>query len=213
MGEKPNSPAARSKYGEEIKYTYFKAKLDTSGKPMFRNGNYVVEENSQLDAWDENVGAGVYVVCAEVEETDFYTGLSYELVLRVSEAESNYWVKAPAMRSRRKGEKGFKPEGKPAYGRVDYSYYRAVYDEADGVYVRGDKIAEPEETGKYLLVATVENAGVHGELTEEVFFEIYDDTPQNDGGGVLLYLSIALGAAVLALAAALITIIIKFKKS
>ncbi|MDE5655408.1 MAG: hypothetical protein K2I46_07405 [Clostridia bacterium] len=199
-GSPTNMPSGSAIYGEEIKYTYYKAVLDANGEPIFKNGKYQVVENSAFNGWskDEIADAGVYIVQAEVEGNDYYAPLSAQFVLRVSNSKYNYWKTQPIIQSWVYGSDKCLPEGESAYGSVTWTYYKATWSDVlnkwipTGEALSTDGQNPPEEVGQYILVASVDASEGYNALIANVFFEIYERATSEVSSDVLVYIDIAL---------------------
>lgn len=202
-GSPVNKPTGSAIYGEEIKYTYYKAVLDANGEPVFQNGKYQVVENSVFSGWskDEIADAGVYIVQADVEGSEYYAPLSTQFVLRVSNSKYNYWKTQPIIQSWVSGSDKCLPEGEAAYGSITWTYYKAAWSEALNKWVpTGEALSTdgqnpPEEAGQYILVASVSAAEGYNALIANVYFEIYERATAAISSDLLVYIDIALATA------------------
>ena len=91
----------------------------------------------------------------------------------------NKWIDVPQIDNWFYGSTANLPSATSAYGTVNYTYYKAVYDKELGKYrIEGEAISTgenpPDKVGKYILVASAEAVEGYGPLYAEVFFEIYD---------------------------------------
>jgi hypothetical protein len=201
-GSPANKPIGSAVFGEEIKYTYYRAVLDAFGEPVFENGRYLVEENSAFGGWgkDEIADAGVYIVQADVAGNEYYAPLSTQFVLRVSNSKYNFWKTQPIIQSWVFGSDKCLPEGEAAYGSVTWTYYKAAWSDALNKWVpTGEALSTdgqnpPEEVGKYILVASVAAAEGYNALIANVFFEVYERATSAVSSDVLVYIDIALAA-------------------
>lgn len=199
-GSPANLPNGSAIFGEEIRYTYYKAVVDDKGEPIFENGKYLVEENSAFGGWskDEIADAGVYIVQADVDGNEYYAPLSTQFVLRVSNSKYNFWKTQPIIQSWVFGSDKCLPEGEAAYGDVTWTYYKAAWNETLNKWVpTGEPLSTdgqnpPEEVGKYILVASVKAAEGYNGLIANVFFEIYERQTSAVSSDVLVYIDIAL---------------------
>lgn len=221
-GSPSNLPSGSAIFGEEIKYTYYKAVLDASGEPIFKNGKYVVEEDSAFSGWgkDEIADAGVYIVQADVDGNEYFAPLTTQFVLRVSNSKYNYWKTQPIIQSWIFGSEKSLPEGEAAYGKVIWTYYKAAWSEAlnkwipTGEALSTDGQNPPEGVGKYILVASVEAAEGYNALIANVFFEIYERATSAKSSDVLVYIDIALATlASLFTIVVIIAVIRRFRKN
>lgn len=199
-GSPANKPNGSAFFGEEIKYTYYKAVLDAFGEPIFENGKYLVEEDSAFEGWgkDEIADAGIYIVQADVDGNDYYAPLTTQFVLRVSNSKYNYWKAQPIIQSWIFGSDKCLPEGEAAYGEIIWTYYAAAWSETlnkwipTGEALSTDGQNPPEEVGKYILVASVAASEGYNALIANVFFEIYERATSSVSSDMLVYIDIAL---------------------
>ena len=168
----------------------------------------------------KNLKPGIYHLLAIYPEMEDYKRLdkNNDHIFEIYYAE-NKWVELPQIDNWFYGSPVNLPTATSAYGMVNYTYYKAVYDQALGKYrIDGDAISTgenpPEKVGKYILVASAEAVDGYGPLYAEVFFEIYDK--YNIAGvsdDVLVWIDITLATIASITAAVVIYQLIKARRN
>ena len=135
---------------------------------------------------------GYYPELADYNRLD--TNNDHLFVVRSIE---NRWLELPAIKSWIEGSTPSLPQGFALHGKVNWTYYKAVYDaELDKYVISGEAIVAgeypPEEAGKYILVASTESVEGYAMLREEIFFEVFSKSLTGVSGNLLIWIDISL---------------------
>ncbi|MBD5087065.1 MAG: leucine-rich repeat protein [Clostridiales bacterium] len=213
-------------YGEIASFREYAARFNENANGYYNENGLVLTRDgyftniANVEEVIKNLKPGIYHLLAIYPEMEDYKRLdkNNDHIFDIYYAE-NKWVELPQIDNWFYGSPANLPTASSEYGTVNYTYYKAVYDQALGKYrIDGEAISTgenpPEKVGKYILVAQAEAVDGYGPLYAEVFFEIYDKYGITGvSGNLLVWINIALATIASITAAVIIYQLLKARRN